>query len=82
MKRKGMAIGAIVVVLIVCVIAWIAQRFGVGKEEKKAGPVAQVQIAKVQRKTVTEKVIAYGSVQADARAVQFKAGHESRPERC
>ena len=59
-----MAIGAIVVVLIVCAIAWIAQRFGVGKEEKKAGPVAQVEVAKVQRKTVTEKVIAYGSVVA------------------
>lgn len=59
-----MAIGAIVVVLIVCAIAWIAQRFGVGKEEKKPGPVAQVQVAKVQRKTVTEKVIAYGSVVA------------------
>ena len=59
-----MAIGAIVVVLIVCAIAWIAQRFGVGKEEKKAGAVAQVQVAKVQRKTVTEKVIAYGSVVA------------------
>jgi len=64
MKRKGMAIGAIVAVLIVCAIAWIAQRFGVGKEEKKAGPVAQVRVAKVQRKTVTEKVIAYGSVVA------------------
>ena len=59
-----MAIGAIVVVLIVCAIAWIAQRFGVGKEEKKPSPVAQVQVAKVQRKTVTEKVIAYGSVVA------------------
>ena len=59
-----MAIGAIVVVLIVCAIAWIAQRFGVGKEEKKRSPVAQVQVAKVQRKTVTEKVIAYGSVVA------------------
>jgi RND family efflux transporter MFP subunit len=64
MKRKGMTIGAIVVVLIVCAIAWIAQRFGVGKEEKKAGPVAQVEVAKVQRKTVTENVIAYGSVVA------------------
>jgi len=64
MKRKGIAIGAIVVVLIVCAIAWIAQRFGVGKEEQKTGPVAQVQVAKVQRKTVTEKVIAYGSVVA------------------
>jgi RND family efflux transporter MFP subunit len=59
-----MAIGAIVVVLIVSAIAWIAQRFGVGKEEKKAGPVAQVEVAKVQRKTVTENVIAYGSVVA------------------
>ena len=59
-----MAIGAIVVVLIVCAIAWIAQRFGVGKEEKKTSPVAHVQVAKVQRKTVTEKVIAYGSVVA------------------
>lgn len=59
-----MAIGAIVVVLIVCAIAWIAQRFGVGKEEKRTSPVAQVQVAKVQRKAVTEKVIAYGSVVA------------------
>src|SRR5438552_11772679 len=29
-----------------------------------AGPVAQVQVAKVERKTITEKVIAYGSVVA------------------
>ena len=64
MKKKRIIIGAIAVVLIVCALAWIAQRFGVGKEEKKAGPVAQVQVAKVERKTITEKVIAYGSVVA------------------
>ena len=64
MKKKRIIIGAIAVVLIVAGLVWIAQRFGVGKEEKKAGPVAQVQVAKVERKTITEKVVVYGSVVA------------------
>jgi len=64
MKKGRIIIGAIAVVLIVCALAWIAQRFGVGKEEKKAGPVPLVQVVKVERKTVTEKVVVYGSVVA------------------
>ena len=62
MKKKRIIIGAIAIVLIAGGLAWIAQRFGIGKEEKKTGPVPQVQVAKVERKTITEKVIVYGSV--------------------
>ena len=40
------------------------QRFGIGKEEKTTGPIAHVQVAKLERKTITEKVIVYGSVVA------------------
>src|SRR4029077_18662112 len=64
MKKKQIIIGAIAAILIVGVIVWIAQRFGIGKEEKKTGQVAQVQVAKLERKTITEKVIVYGSVVA------------------
>lgn len=64
MKKRRIIFGAIVLVVIVGALAWIAQRFGVGKEQEKAGPVPQVQVAKVQRKTVTEKVVVYGSVVA------------------
>src|SRR2546430_9309084 len=64
MKKKRIIIGAIVVVLIVAGLVWIAQRFEVEKEEKKTGPVPQVQIAQVERKTINEKVIVYGSVVA------------------
>src|SRR5437868_13606145 len=64
MKKKRIIIGAIVVVLIVAGFVWIAQRFEVGKEEKKAGPVPQVQVAKGERKSIIEKVIVYGSVVA------------------
>src|SRR5437867_6432390 len=64
MKKKRIIIGAIVVVLIVAGIVWIAQRFGVEKGEKKTGRIAQVQVAKVEQKTITEKVIVYGSVVA------------------
>jgi membrane fusion protein, multidrug efflux system len=62
MKRKRTVIVAIALLIIVAALVWIAQRFGVGKEEKGAGPVAQVQVAKVERKTITETVIVYGSV--------------------
>lgn len=64
MKKKRIIIGAIVVVLIVGALAWIAQQFGVGKQEKKAGPIPEVQVAKIERKNITEKVIVYGSVVA------------------
>jgi RND family efflux transporter MFP subunit len=63
MKKKPIIIGAIVVVVIATLV-WIVQRFGVGKEAKGAGPTAQVQIAKVERKTITETVTVYGSVVA------------------
>src|SRR5256886_16744729 len=63
MKRR-ILIGAIALIIIIAALVWVAQRFGAGKEEKAAGPVAQVQVAKVERKTIAEKVIAYGSVVA------------------
>jgi membrane fusion protein (multidrug efflux system) len=63
-KRRGIIIGAIALLLVVAVFAWIARRFGAGQEEKKVGPVAQVEVAKVERKSISEKVIAYGSVVA------------------
>ena len=64
MKKRQITIVAIVVVLIVGALVWIAQRFGIGQEEKKAAPVPEVQVAKVERKTISEKMIVYGSVVA------------------
>src|SRR6267378_8286435 len=64
MKTKRTIIVAIALFIIIAALVWIAQRFGVGKEGKAAGPVAQVQVAKVERKTITEKVTVYGSVVA------------------
>jgi RND family efflux transporter MFP subunit len=63
-KTKHFIIGLLATLLIIGGLVWVAQRFGVGKEETKNGPVPQVQIAKVERKTITEKVIVYGSVVA------------------
>ncbi|TMP97531.1 MAG: efflux RND transporter periplasmic adaptor subunit [Verrucomicrobia bacterium] len=62
--KKRIIIGAIVLVLIVAGVVWMQQRFGIGKEEKTTGPIAHVQVAKLERKTITEKVIVYGSVVA------------------
>jgi membrane fusion protein, multidrug efflux system len=64
MKRNQIIFGSIAVVLVAAAPVWIAQRFGVEKTEKKIGSIAQVQVAKVERKTITEKVIVYGSVVA------------------
>ena len=64
MKNKQIVIGSLAIVLFIGGLVWVAQRFGVGREEKKAEPVPEVQVAKVKRKTVTEKVIVYGSVVA------------------
>jgi len=64
MKKTRLILGAIALVLIVAGVVWLAQRFGVGKEEKKTRPVPEVQVAKVERKTITETVIVYGSVVA------------------
>ena len=62
--KKRIIIAAIALVLIVVGVVWMQQRFGIGKEEKTAGPIAHVQVAKLERKTITEKVIVYGSVVA------------------
>src|SRR5216684_3416647 len=59
--KKRIIITAIVI-LIVAGLAYLVQRFRIGGEEKTIGPVAQVQVAKVERKTISEKVIVYGSV--------------------
>ena len=64
MKKTRIIIVAVAALLIVGVLAWIAQRFGIGQEEKKPAPVAKVQVARVERKTITEKIIVYGSVVA------------------
>src|SRR5437667_11081812 len=61
--KKRIFITAIVI-LIVAGLAYLVQRFRTGGEEKTSGPVAKVQVAKVERKTITEKVIVYGSVVA------------------
>jgi membrane fusion protein, multidrug efflux system len=53
---------AVVVLAIVVAAVWTAQRFGIGKEKKEGGPIAQVQVANVQRKAITEKITVYGSV--------------------
>jgi len=64
MNKKRIVVGAIVLIVVVGALAWIAQRFGIGKEEQKTGPIPEVQVAKVERKTITETVIVYGSVVA------------------
>jgi len=63
MNKKRIIIAA-VALIVVAALVWIAQRFSVGKGEKAAGPVAKVQVAKVERKTIAEKVTVYGSVVA------------------
>jgi len=64
MKKTRIIIVAIAALLVVSVLVWTAQRFGIGQEEKKPAPVAKVQVARVERKTITEKIIVYGSVVA------------------
>ena len=59
--KKRIIITAIVI-LIVAGLAYLVQRFRTGGEEKMSGPVAQVQVTKAERKTISEKVIVYGSV--------------------
>jgi multidrug efflux pump subunit AcrA (membrane-fusion protein) len=59
--KKIIIIGAIALVVIGALV-WTAQRFGVGKESKESGAIAQVQVAKVERKSITEKITVYGSV--------------------
>src|ERR1700724_532840 len=64
MNKKRIIIGALVLITIITALVWTAQRFGFGKEEKAAGRVAQVQVVKVERKMIAEKVTVYGSVVA------------------
>jgi membrane fusion protein, multidrug efflux system len=63
MKRNRITI-AVVAVLVVALIVAVLKRFGIGEGEKKSGPIARVQVAKVQRKVISEKTVVYGSVVA------------------
>ena len=63
MKKKPIII-AVITLVIVALIAVVLKRFGIGEGEKKSGPIARVQVAKAQRKVISEKAIVYGSVVA------------------
>src|SRR6266566_2243626 len=63
MKKKPIII-AVIALVIVALIAVVLKRFGIGEAEKKSGPIARVQVAKVQRKVISEKTVVYGSVVA------------------
>jgi membrane fusion protein (multidrug efflux system) len=62
MKRPFIV--AVVAFIILIVIASLLQKLRAGAEKKAKGPIAQVQVAKVQKKTITEKITVYGSVVA------------------
>jgi membrane fusion protein, multidrug efflux system len=59
--KKNIVISVIALAVIIALV-WTAQRFGIGKEKKEGGPIAQVRVAKIERKTITEKITVYGSV--------------------
>ena len=63
MKKKPIII-ALIALVVVALIAVVLKRFGIGEGEKKSGPIARVQVAKVQRKVISEKAIVFGSVVA------------------
>lgn len=50
--------------IVLAVIVYVVERFRAGVEEKPSGPIVEVQVAKVQRKPISEKITAYGSVVA------------------
>ncbi|MGI8432276.1 MAG: efflux RND transporter periplasmic adaptor subunit [Chthoniobacterales bacterium] len=61
MKKILIWIGAAAVILFLGYCAW--QHFsGGGSPEKKQEPTAQVQVAQLQRKSIAQKLTAYGSV--------------------
>src|SRR2546430_12233662 len=62
--NKNRIIIAVIALVVVALIAVVLKRFGIGEAEKKSGPIAQVQVAKVQRKVISEKTVVYGSVVA------------------
>src|SRR2546430_2712255 len=62
--NKNRIIIAVIALVVVALIAVVLKRFGIGEAEKKSGPIARVQVAKVQRKVISEKAIVYGSVVA------------------
>src|SRR5437660_1821079 len=64
MKKKRIIIGTLVLIIIITALVAVLKRFGIGEGEKKSGPIAQVQIRKVQPKAISEKTIVYGSVVA------------------
>ena len=63
MNRKRIIV-AVIALVVIALIAAVLKRFGIGEGEKKSGPIAQVQVAKVQRKVISEKTVVYGSVVA------------------
>src|SRR5438477_11420235 len=52
------------VVMIIRGLVWHAHPFGIGTEETTTGAVPQVKVPRVERKSIIEKVIVYGSVVA------------------
>src|SRR5205085_3721469 len=62
--KKNRIIIAVIALVVIALIVVVLKRFGIGEGEKKTGPIAQVQVAKVQRKVISEKTIVYGSVVA------------------
>ena len=64
MKRR-LLFGVTAFIVLIGVVLLIARcRSGASKAEETAGPVPEVQVARLERKTLTEKVIVYGSVVA------------------
>jgi len=55
---------AVIGLLVLVGLAYLWQRFGAGHGEKAIGPVPEVQVMKVERKTISETVTVYGSVVA------------------
>src|SRR5205807_2241209 len=66
MKKKQIIIGSLAILLIIGGLVWVAQRFGIGKEETKTGPVPQVQVAKKQGRSAAEKPAREGEAQRTA----------------
>ncbi len=63
MKFRRLILLLLLLILLVIAGRWIWHRFG-GAEEKKEAPTARVEVVSVQRKTISEKIVAYGSVVA------------------
>ena len=80
MKKNSRTITIAVLLLMLLLIGRCAWRqFAAGNEEKKEGPTAQVEIAAITRKTIAEKLTAYGSVIAQpGKTHSVTVGFETR----